>query len=246
MSGRKSDCCVKVNVGGTIFEASPATLRKSTFFDSLLGDELSDDLKDSEGHLFIDRDPILFDQVLRILRGYIPQTSRDVSWAMVKEEADFYSIPIDLLKAPVEVVLPPDILVVRRLYAENETPCPEHLARDEICMYSMTDLPPDLKSQTRIIAVEVIRHQCGSKTMFVISQRVLEEAGFLERASGTWERTERRCYHTLKDGTQLLIPEHPMEVLRESTDHYVCVTYAVPPVSIPVIAGESVVAVRRN
>jgi hypothetical protein len=242
---RRPQGCVKVNVGGRTFEASHASLRKSTFFDALLSDDLSDDLKDEDGRLFIDRDPDLFSQVLRILRGYAPQTSPELTWAMVKAEADFYSIPVDLLQPPVEVAIPPDILFVRRLYAERENPCPEHLSRDEICMYSMSDLPPDLKSQTRIIAVEVIRHQCGSKTMFVISQRVLEEAGFLERSGGTWERTERRCYHKLEGGTQLLVADHPMEVCRDMTDHYVCVTYAIPPVSCPVTAGDSVIGVQR-
>merc|ERR1711920_943819 len=135
-------------------------------------------------------------------------------------------------------------LTVRRLYVE--TSCTEVLRRDEICMYSLNDLPPDIKSQVRIVAVEVNRHQCGSKTVFVVSQQVFEEAGFRDRLDGTWERLERRCYHKVSGGCDLVIPSHPMEIGREAFEYYVGVTYAIPPVGPVVTAGDQVVGVLRQ
>lgn len=241
--------CVEVNVGGHHFRAAASTLRKSPFFASLLADDLVDDLRDSEGRLFVDRDPELFAEVLRLLRGYAPRSSPSVVWDAIKAESDFYGVPLEDLRPPVEVKMPPDILTVRRLYVEaapREAMMTEALRRDEVCMYTMTDLPPDLKSQTRIVAVEVIRHQWGSKTVFVANQQVLEEAGFCERADGSvraWERTERRCYHAMQGGVEVVIPTHPMEVCREHYEHYVCVTYALPPVGHMVSSNDQIVGV---
>merc|ERR1712176_963899 len=168
----------------------------------------------------------------------------EVPWNAVKAEADYYQVPLELLRAPVEVALPPDIMTVRRLYVE--TSCTEVLRRDEICMYSLNDLPPDLKTQIRIVAVEVNRHQCGSKTVFVVSQQIFEEAGFRDTFRGAWERIERRCYHKIPDGVDIIIPSHPMEISREQFEHFVCVSYAVPPVGPMVTAGDQVVGVLKT
>mmetsp|Transcript_6602 Transcript_6602/g.14428 ORF Transcript_6602/g.14428 Transcript_6602/m.14428 type:complete len:247 (-) Transcript_6602:65-805(-) len=233
---------VEVNVGGQVFRATAATLRRCPFFASMLGDDLVDNLKDSDGRVFVDRDPQLFYEVLRLLRGYAPRNLPEVPWSSVKAEADYYGVPLDLLSAPVQVVLPPDVLSVRRLYVEAQST--EVLRRDEVCMYSMIDLPPDLKSQTRIVAVEVMRHQ-GTKTVFVITQQLLQHAGFYEAEVDRfhrWERTERRCYHPIVGGMQLVIPHHPMEISREVEEHYVCVSYAVPPVGPVVTTSNGVVA----
>mmetsp|Transcript_137284 Transcript_137284/g.342266 ORF Transcript_137284/g.342266 Transcript_137284/m.342266 type:complete len:320 (-) Transcript_137284:123-1082(-) len=232
-----SSTCVEVNVGGEIFRSSAATLRNSPFLASLLSDDFVDDLRDADGRLFIDRDPDLFAAVLRLLRGYDPEMcTGKCSWSAVKAEADFYQIPLDLLREPVEVVLPPDILIVRHLYSYHNTPSTETLHPGEVCMYSLNDLPPDLKTQIRIDSVLVNRHQCGSKTVFVINRQVLEEAGFIERSEGVWERTERKCYHK-KSGLQLLVPKHPMEVDRDEQQHYLCITYVVPLVGPVVSSG---------
>lgn len=227
-SGLSTNACMEVNVGGRVFKASASTLRKSPFLSSLISDELHDDLRDADGRLFIDRDPDLFHEVLSLLRGYEPRADLGKnSWTAVKLEADFYQIPVELLQGPVEVVLPPDILVVRHLYTYPGQPSTEPLKAEEICMYSLNDLPPDLKTQIRIDSVLVNRHQCGSKTVFVVGRLVLSEAGFCDRGDGVWERTERKCYHR-KNGMQLVIPRHPMEVDREDHPHYLCITYVVP------------------
>lgn len=228
----ESSTCVEVNIGGTIFIATAGTLRKSPFFASLLSDELVDDLRDAEGRLFVDRDPELFAEVLRLLRGYQPRIERH-GWGVVKAEADFYQIPLDCLRPPVEVLIPPDILVVRHVFAYNGTRSTESLRADEVCVYCLGDVPPDLKTQIRIDSVHVNRHQSGSKTVFVVSQQVIEEAGFFQRAEGFYERTERRCYHK-KSGLELVIPKHPMEVEREHQEHYLCITYVIPVVG-PVV-----------
>mmetsp|Transcript_10730 Transcript_10730/g.37550 ORF Transcript_10730/g.37550 Transcript_10730/m.37550 type:complete len:292 (+) Transcript_10730:161-1036(+) len=244
-AGNDTVHCIEVSVGGTIFRASASTLKKSPFLASLLSDEFIDDMRDPEGRLFVDRDPELFAEVLRLMRGCEPRAGTN-SWYSVKAEADFYQIPLNLLRAPVEVIVPPDILVVRHLYSYTGTPSSEALRGDELCMYCLTDLPPDLKTQIRIDSVLVNRHQCGSKTVFVISQQVLEEAGFYERSDGLWERTERRLYHR-SSGVELVIPKHPMEVDRERQEHFLCITYVVPLVG-PVIATSTggVVGVQNH
>merc|ERR1712176_772854 len=91
-----ASACVEVNVGGQIFRASSATLRRSNYIASLLCDELDDALKDSDGRLFLDRDPQIFAEVLRLLRGYQPRPLNDVPWSALKAEADFYQVPLDL------------------------------------------------------------------------------------------------------------------------------------------------------
>lgn len=206
---------------------------------------MMDDLRDKEGRLFVDRDPELFAEVLRLLRGCPPRILDNIPWNDIKAEADFYGVPLEAMRPPTEVILPPSVLTVRRLYVEPVTS--EILRRDELCMYSMSDLPPDMKSQTRIIAVEVLHGIIrGSKTVFVVSQPVLEEAGFCERPDGTiraWERTERHSYHAQKAGIELIIPSHPMEVNREIHEHYISVTYAVPPVGHMVTTADGVVGV---
>lgn len=233
---------LEINVGGKVYKASFATLRRSTFLSHLLSDELSDDLKDDGGRLFIDRDPDLFGEVLRLLRGYpsrcAPETA--FAWTDIKHEADFYQIPVEMMVQPVEVILPPDVLCVRRLYSEGTTPSGvEPLHRDEICMYAMGDLPQDLRSQTRIVAVEVLQPGSASKTVFAIGQRMLEESGFFSHSqNGVWERTERRCYHRVTPHVQVIIPTHPMELCRETHEHYICVTYCIPPVGNIVSTGE--------
>eukprot|EP00747_Dinoflagellata_sp_TGD_P028894 gnl/TRDRNA2_/TRDRNA2_133551_c0_seq1.p1 gnl/TRDRNA2_/TRDRNA2_133551_c0~~gnl/TRDRNA2_/TRDRNA2_133551_c0_seq1.p1 ORF type:complete len:250 (+),score=38.60 gnl/TRDRNA2_/TRDRNA2_133551_c0_seq1:92-841(+) len=221
---------VEVNVGGKVFSVSTGTLRKSPFFASLLSDDLTDDLKDHKGRLFVDRDPELFAEVLRLLRGYPAQDTLHMPWSVVKAEADFYQVPVVELTAAVEVVIPPDILCVQRLYAEMDSLEPLH--RDEICLHTMRNLPQDLQTRVRIAGLEVIPGG-ETKTVFAVSKRTLEEASFVELCGGVWERTERRCYHK-KGAAEIVIPEHPMEVSREHHAHYVCVTYALPPVNNPV------------
>lgn len=244
---RQGVACMDVNVGGTIFKAGVATLGKSKFLAPILGDELSDDMKDDQGRLYIDRDPALFREVLRLLRGYPARLSADsqFSWNDLKAEADFFQVPLEMLNAPVEVAVPPDILSVRRVYAEDPESITDPLHRGEMGMYSMSDLPPDLKSATRIIAVEVMRG-CGAKTVFAVGQRTLEEAGFAESIGGVWERTERYCYHRIRPDCELVIPKHPMEISRAVHEHFVCVTYCIPPMGNIVCAGGSVVGVLNT
>jgi len=235
---------VEVNVGGQIFVASENTLMKSPFLASLLGGELVDDMRDSHGRLFIDREPTLFAEVLRILRGHQPRSNETTSWHEVKAEADFYQVPLNLLELPAQVVLPPNILSVRRLYLEDQPPAEvSHRGPDDLCMYSLQDLPPDLKSQTSIIGVEVDHQTFGTKTLFLVRKQILMEAGFLySRQEALWERTEQSNYHK-RGGAPLCIPTHPTEVCREETSDYVCITYAVPPVSPIVTAGSAIVGV---
>merc|ERR1712032_336952 len=83
---------VQVNVGGVLFSAAGSTFMKSGYLAALQSMELGDDLRDDAGHLFIDRDPDLFSEVLRLLRGYKFNKHPRLSWEEVKHEADFYQL----------------------------------------------------------------------------------------------------------------------------------------------------------
>lgn len=106
--------CVIINVGGTRFEASEDTFNKSGYVALLLGKELSDDdMMDSDGHLFIDRDPELFAEVLRLLRGYRFFRHPRLTWSEVRAEADFYQVQVadcDSLAPHPRITLPPDMV----------------------------------------------------------------------------------------------------------------------------------------
>uniref|UniRef100_A0AC35TV50 BTB domain-containing protein n=1 Tax=Rhabditophanes sp. KR3021 TaxID=114890 RepID=A0AC35TV50_9BILA len=83
---------IKLNVGGTIFATSKTTLTwlPGTFFTSLLSGGI-DSLKDSEGAIFIDRDPQLFRIILNYLRTRHLEI-KNVDLGQLKHEAQYYNI----------------------------------------------------------------------------------------------------------------------------------------------------------
>merc|ERR1712180_218495 len=91
---------VRLNVGGTIFLTSRATLAKDpqSFLARIAmeGTELESD-KDSSGAFLIDRDPQYFSPVLNFLRHGKVHLDRNVLEEAVLEEAEFYNIT-DLIK----------------------------------------------------------------------------------------------------------------------------------------------------
>jgi len=91
---------VRLNVGGTIFLTSRATLARDpqSFLArvAMEGTELESD-KDSSGAFLIDRDPKYFSPVLNFLRHGKVHLDRNVLEEAVLEEAEFYNVT-DLIK----------------------------------------------------------------------------------------------------------------------------------------------------
>jgi len=79
--------CVKLNVGGEIFNTLRTTLQKSSFLTSLLGSAL-----DENGMIFIDRDPQLFRHVLSGLRTGKIFLDSEVPEQAVRGEVDYFQL----------------------------------------------------------------------------------------------------------------------------------------------------------
>ena len=60
---------IKINVGGTLFMTDSETLSKITYFKKLLESEMKTKVVDTDGNIFVDRDPILFRQLLNDARN---------------------------------------------------------------------------------------------------------------------------------------------------------------------------------
>ena len=97
----KAETIVRLNVGGTIFDTSQATLLQSphdqdSVFHKLLSGRFTAP-RDAEGRIFIDRDAAHFRIILNWLRsGHVPPRLDNVDELMV--EADFYQL-VNLMAA---------------------------------------------------------------------------------------------------------------------------------------------------
>jgi len=89
-----SQTVVVLNVGGILYTTTTSTLTK--FPESMLGSMICHGLpttRDSEGHLFIDRDGVMFRHILNFLRSSqlcLPSDFKDFD--LLSAEADFYQI----------------------------------------------------------------------------------------------------------------------------------------------------------
>ncbi|CEF69157.1 SH3KBP1-binding protein 1 [Strongyloides ratti] len=83
---------IRLNVGGTVFVTSRTTLTwlPDTFFTSLLSGRI-DSVKDKDGSIFIDRDPLLFRIILNYLRTKHVEIE-NVDMSALKHEALYYNI----------------------------------------------------------------------------------------------------------------------------------------------------------
>lgn len=120
------DYLVTLNVGGTIFCTTRATLvqQKDTFFDKMLNSKgLTPILKDTHGNIFIDRNPQWFGRVLDFLRdGTFVQNISQQDCQAVLREAQYYNIiaMVDVLEKHMQ---PPAIV------APDSIPCKYLLLR---------------------------------------------------------------------------------------------------------------------
>ncbi|XP_033110842.1 BTB/POZ domain-containing protein KCTD3-like [Anneissia japonica] len=83
---------IKLNVGGTKFSTSKQTLSwvPDSFFSSLLSGRISS-MRDEEGAIFIDRDPVVFVPILNYLRTKDLDV-RGVNLTTLRHDAEFYGI----------------------------------------------------------------------------------------------------------------------------------------------------------
>lgn len=86
---------VKLNVGGTMYVTTMETLssRGENFFTRLFSSSLSKTYVD--GGVFIDRSGVVFEYVLRLLRGNPLSFSNDVPRNVLREELHFFCIPLE-------------------------------------------------------------------------------------------------------------------------------------------------------
>ena len=85
---------ISLNVGGSIFVTSLATLRSPCAANTWFGAQLSDNFRDAvEGEIFIDRSPNHFPQVLNFLRdGFCVLPDDLCDLRELYREADYYSM----------------------------------------------------------------------------------------------------------------------------------------------------------
>eukprot|EP00057_Strongylocentrotus_purpuratus_P005223 XP_003730472.1 PREDICTED: BTB/POZ domain-containing protein KCTD6-like [Strongylocentrotus purpuratus] len=126
---------VSLNVGGTIYTTSRATLTR--FPDSMLGSMFSDRLpsiKDDKGNYLIDGDGSLFRYVLNFLRRKILVLPEDFKeFDMLAQEADYYQIKelIDAVARAKERVKKQEFLEVECSH-DSRFPTWEIFCRSEI------------------------------------------------------------------------------------------------------------------
>uniref|UniRef100_A0A6B2L4P4 B30.2/SPRY domain-containing protein n=1 Tax=Arcella intermedia TaxID=1963864 RepID=A0A6B2L4P4_9EUKA len=91
---------IKINVGGTRFVTTNATISNTRGADSMLQSMFSGKYggtQDEEGYYFIDRDPEPFAYILTFLRsGYIPPESElprtGMKWRVLMQEVEYYAL----------------------------------------------------------------------------------------------------------------------------------------------------------
>ena len=84
---------VTLDIGGTRFEILEDTVKKSEFFAKVLKDRKDRRIKQSDGSVFIDRDPFHFRHILNYLRNdRVPQFLSKTDIEQLTEEANFYQL----------------------------------------------------------------------------------------------------------------------------------------------------------
>merc|ERR1712232_1014922 len=175
---------------------------------------MGDDSVDANGHLFIDRDPEIFEEVLRILRGYAFNSHPRLTWDEIKSEADFYLVPPELLADPApEIALPPEMITIDtiRFRVERSKKSAHWIPLENA-------IPQDVQARMYTAGVH-------GRAVHPVA---LKELGF-RQISDAFENYERKCriiYYAKPKGVKLEIPGHANEIERHESSHWVCVSYA--------------------
>jgi len=221
---------VELNVGGRLFQSYRTTLEASSHLKILLSSDLEDDTVDADGRLFIDRDPELFEQVLKLLRGYRFRNRAGLSWDEVKEEADFYQVPgLENFapEKPVVVVVPEETTAILQVSLRSMV---SKRGRQHyvICHDDVDNLPADLASQVYQCAPYPSCPLCLSIDGVIAAGFVLKEPvnSVDDNDENTWtyECKERVVFYAKTPGTLLEVPKLRNEVLREDCPHWIRIT----------------------
>jgi len=126
---------LEINVGGRVFSTRRETLSASKALKRYLEDmDANRAALDSQGRLFIDRDPETFEVILRLLQGYTQLGTTGASlWAkldVLKQDVSFYGL------AQLTVVLPDDDIEGEYEEALMDAILAEEVRRDNTKMKS--------------------------------------------------------------------------------------------------------------
>lgn len=220
---------VELNVGGRLFQAYRNTLERSVHLKTLLGNDLEDDALDPDGRLFIDRDPELFAQVLKLLRGYRYRICSGLSWEEIKGEADFYQVPeLECLapEKPVTVVVPEETVSIRRVSLKSFV-TKRGRQHFEIDDSNVRELPPELASQVYELAPYRGSPQALSVDSVIAAgfePKDPEHSNGADKDKWVYECKERVVFYAKTAGAVLQVPELHNEVLREDCIHWIRIT----------------------
>jgi len=206
----------KLNVGGQVFEASVATFNKSLFLATFFGEDLSDPLDATPR--FLDRDPELFTEVLRLLRGYPFKRHPRILWSEVKKEADFYQVPdLNDLAPPPPLVLPPEMPATTTIRLCRAPTKKTHWIPRSLC----GPLPNDVRNKSYHLSI------CGAQALQAIDDSVLPKLGFVQHDDDTMDftRKEKTVFYAKVDGLLPEVPVHPREMIRKTDEEWLSVTY---------------------
>jgi len=207
----------RVNVGGEVFEASRQTFNQSVVLATFLGEDLSNDTSEPASPPFWDRDPELFREVLRLLRGHRFLQHPRLKWHEVRAEADFYQVSnLDELGPPPVLVFPPDLPAFpRKLSLERTNTRKAYWIPRSL---SGSSLPPDVLSELSQIQQDR-----------VISEGALPRLGFL-RIGDTNEyiRKEKIAFYAKDWKIPLEVTSFPSEIERVETEKWLSVTFWIP------------------
>lgn len=91
---------IQINIGGKIFSTTTNTLKEySSYFQGLLSGNFNGGLKDKDGNIFIDRCPVQFETILKIMRN--PNLEYKVTEELANE-MDYYLIDFESVKSNME------------------------------------------------------------------------------------------------------------------------------------------------
>jgi hypothetical protein len=210
---------VQINVGGRMFQSLQSTFAKAGFLANLFSEDMGGDSVDTNGCVFLDRDPELFEEVLRLLRGYSFESHPRLNWDAIKSEADFYLVLPELITehAPEpEIALPPEMISIETLrfrIERTKKSCHWIPTTDEY------QLPLDVQAKMYTAGIH------GR----AVPPVALKELGFkkVDENFEIYERKIRTIYYLKPKGGEVEIPSHKNEVDRHESSCWTWVAYAI-------------------
>lgn len=200
-----------------MFQALHSTFAKAGFLANLFSEDMGGDPVDANGCEFLDRDPELFEEVLRLLRGYTFESHPRLTWDAIKSEADFYLVPPELITehAPgPEIALPPEMVSIETLRFRIE-----HTKKSCHWIPTTDELPLDVQAKMYTAGIH------GR----AVPPVALKELGFKKvgEVSEIYDRKIRTIYYPKPKGGKVEIPKHENEVDRHESSCWMLVAYII-------------------